>query len=83
MNAKLYLSLIPILQVGHILFSDLLVRNGLCNSVTTPESFEEKVDTLLQEKPQVDEEKVYKELGVRKDWQDVLVNLVTSTGVKE
>ena len=66
-NAKFVLSGIPTLQIGHETFSDILVKNGFCPSVTTAEQFEEVMKSNFKMVP--DETKIYQLLGVQPDWK--------------
>lgn len=69
MGPQFALAGIPMVQVGHQTYEDVMVRSGICPSVTTIEDFA-KILTLLNTAE--DRESIYKTIGIREDWFEVL-----------
>ncbi len=69
MGPQFALAGIPIIQVGHNTYEDILVRNHLCPSATTSSEF---VKAFLEVKPEaISEERqqlLFKGLGITSDW---------------
>lgn len=78
MGPQFILAGIPCLQVGHKTYPDVIVRGGLCPSVTDSKAF---VEQVLKTQPiEVTDEKrnaIYKSLGIRDDWFQVLKKALT------
>lgn len=72
-NAKSVLLDIPTIQVER--FDDTLVRNGICESVSTSELFLKAVNAPAVA---IDQEKIYKLLGVRNNWAEILYKALTN-----
>jgi len=70
---QIALANIPYMQVGHAIYRDVLIKNGLCKSVTTPSDFIETLNQLLYhpttKKPEIAEQKVLKGLGLSNRWR--------------
>jgi hypothetical protein len=72
MGPQFVLAGIPTIQVGHKMFEDILVRGGLCPSVTSASDFVEaarmiKPEALSEEQRRI----ILKGLGIRDDWFEV------------
>lgn len=65
MGPQLALAGIPIVQVGHQTYEDVMVRSGICPSVTKGEDF---VEILQNLKSPEDKESIYQSIGIREDW---------------
>jgi hypothetical protein len=66
MGSLFALAGIPTLQVGHKTYEDLLVREGICPSVTNGVDFACAIEAL---KPaEISQEEIEKSLGIHKDW---------------
>lgn len=75
LSAQFVLAGIPTAQVAHRAFQDLLVRGGLCRSVTEYEQFDALIDGLIAGKLEgVDLEKIDRGLGFHSDWLQRLFN---------
>lgn len=73
MGPLLTLANLPLIQVGHKTYFDLLVKNGLCPSVTGTSSFITALQKLAPiERSEEDQKRIYQSLGIRVDWLDVL-----------
>ncbi len=74
---------IPTLQVGHETFKDVLVRGGLCQSVTNASDFV-KAASALKSVPVTEEQRriIFKSLGIKEDWFR-LFKLALQLSVKE
>lgn len=60
---------IPTIQVAHETYSDILVRNGLCPSVTNPTDFITAIAAIKPvEVSEMQRRTIYKGLGIREDW---------------
>jgi hypothetical protein len=69
MGPQLALTGIPIVQVGHQTYEDVMVRSGICPSVTKREEFTETLQNL---KLSDDKESIYLSIGIREDWLERL-----------
>lgn len=70
---QIALAKIPYMQVGHKTYPDVLVRNGLCPSVTTAEGFAETLEQLIEQSPKDDPEadkKILDGLGIQSNWAE-------------
>lgn len=64
---------IPMAQVGHKTYEDVVVRNKLCPSVTNSIDFVKVITSMKSEPVCEDRQKViFKSLGIREDWFDLL-----------
>lgn len=72
MGPQFVLSQIPVIQIGHEMYEDILVRNHLCASVSTPIHFIEVLDGLEKARDDSRPDVIFKSLGIRKDWFEVL-----------
>ena len=78
-NAKFLLSGIPTLQIGHEVYPDILVKNGLCKSATTPKEFQSFIASLPNGPLQVDTMKIYELLGIKENWSEILIQTVQTS----
>lgn len=69
MGPQFVLAGIPTIQVGHEVYEDILVRNGLCHTATTPEALTVALTDL--EAPS-NETQILDGLGISPDWADRL-----------
>lgn len=65
MGPQLALAGIPIVQVGHQTYEDVMVRSGICPSVTKREDFAGVISSL---KTTQEKESIYQSIGIQKDW---------------
>jgi hypothetical protein len=72
---------IPTIQVGHNTNADILVKNGLCPTVTTADGLIDAF-TSLQKKVKFDDEIIKHNLGIR-NWQENLERAVNSSPLHE
>lgn len=64
---------IPIIQVGHKTYEDILIRGGLCPSATNSANFVRLINEVKQETLSEEQRKlVFKNLGIKGDWFDRL-----------
>ena len=66
--AQFILAGIPTIQAGHNTYEDLLIRNHLCESVTTAE----ELQAALEKAKVPNEQKLLEDLGVRSNWPELL-----------
>jgi len=64
MAPAILLAGIPLLQVAHATYEDILIRNSLCSSVTTATAFAQALPSL---KPTTSPQ-LLSDLGIREDW---------------
>ncbi len=81
MGPQFALAGIPMLQVGHKTYEDVMVRSGMCPSVTNGEDFAEQIakmePTLMSEEQR---QAIYKIIGIRDDWFERLKVELCSNG---
>lgn len=75
MGPQLALAGIPIVQIGHQTYEDVMVRSGICPSVTKSEEF---ADILQNFKLSEDKELIYQSIGIREDWLERLKSEINS-----
>ncbi|MBS0629201.1 MAG: hypothetical protein JSS30_03125 [Verrucomicrobia bacterium] len=69
MGPQFALAGIPMLQVGHKTYEDVMVRSGLCPSVTNGADFAEKITQMKPIEIGAEQRQaIYKSLGIRHDW---------------
>ena len=74
MCAQFALSGIPVVQIGHEPYLDLLVKNGLCPSIVNEEQLSYVILKKTYNVP-IPKDVVLNALGVRDNWLDVLKRL--------
>jgi hypothetical protein len=74
MGPQFLLAGIPVIQVGHHVYEDILVRNHLAPAAT---SIAELIKAL-GEKPQIAKTPLLRDLGIREDWKERLTNRLSS-----
>jgi hypothetical protein len=74
MAPQFALARIPVMQIGHETYRDVLVKNDLCSSVTSAPAFIITLSKMFSEtNSQSDgDQKVWKGLGIQKNWKDNL-----------
>lgn len=70
MGPQFILAGIPTIQIGHEPFQDILVKNGLCPSVTTSHHFLKALDT--QHQGEIPREIIFNGLGIKENWLEIL-----------
>jgi hypothetical protein len=73
MGPQFVLCKIPAIQIGHEPYLDVLVRNRLAPSVTTPDAFVKALRSLSS--PNLSRSYLMEELGIAPDWAKKLQNL--------
>lgn len=69
MGPLLALAGVPLIQVGHTVYEDILVREGLCATVTTPTDLFRAVSAISSLPVTEDRRKsIHRALGIRADW---------------
>ncbi len=69
MGPQFVLAGIPTIQVGHEVYEDILVRNGLCHTATTADALTYALSHLNVD---IDETQILDRLGISLDWADHL-----------
>lgn len=72
MGPQIVLAGIPIVQIGHESYQDILVRNHLAPSVTNPQQFKISIKELSHPQKEVHREQILESLGIKKDWLQIL-----------
>jgi len=77
MGPQFILAGIPMVQVGHNTYEDILVKNNLCPSVTNSSAFL-SATAKIERTPQTKEQKeaLFKSLGIRADWLNTFEQLI-------
>lgn len=75
-NTKILLSGIPIFQVAHEKYSDVLVKNDLCKSAVSSHEFSDALKDAIDNPVNVDASLVYQLLGIKKDWEWTLIRTI-------
>lgn len=72
MGPQFALAGIPMVQVGHNTYEDVMVRSGLCPSVINKKDFAEAI-AKMQPVVVMEEQRqsIYKNLGIREDWFEI------------
>lgn len=79
MGPQFVLAGIPVVQIGHETYEDVLVRNQLCSSVTQPEQLEKViVDLQKNRKKEFDQKVILDGLGIKQNWLNLLQNLIVN-----
>ncbi|MBS0633983.1 MAG: hypothetical protein JSR37_00790 [Verrucomicrobia bacterium] len=73
MGPQFVLAGIPTSQIGHERYEDVLVRNSLINSITTPEELEAALGSSTSQK--IPREQVLAGLGITPEWPNILHKL--------
>lgn len=74
MGPQFVLAGIPVVQIGHDNYEDILVRNDLASRVTCAKQFVNIIEDLdRKDKPQED---LLSKLGIREDWAEVLLKVI-------
>lgn len=81
MGPLMALAHIPTLQIAHETYSDVLVRNHLCGSVTNANDFMNQLDQLSEKKSE-NLSMLYQSLGINDQWFNVLENQLDQNGVQ-
>lgn len=76
---QLVMAGMPTLQVTHKTYPDLAIRSGLVPSVTRARTLYEQANTHLTTPPRYLPTDVYNKLGIREDWEDVLMHALNIT----
>lgn len=69
MGPQFVIAEIPTIQVGHEIYSDILVRSGLAPSATDATTLK---DALKKTPPSLNKEQLLNLIGIRADWEDRL-----------
>ncbi|MDB6081453.1 MAG: hypothetical protein JWO53_725 [Chlamydiia bacterium] len=80
MAATFALASIPTIQIAHEPYPDVLVRNGLCPSIQEAGTFCKTLNEITQNggKEADNEALIFKGLGIRKNWDTILIETVTN-----
>ena len=70
MSPLFYFSGVPTFQVGHESYPDVLIRTGLCQSIT---KHSEISQILSPPQTTIDEQKISAEIGYKENWRDILL----------
>lgn len=68
------------MQIGHEIYEDILVRNGLCPSITQVDQLLGVIENLNKQQGEIPKELIFKGLGIKEDW---LQNLKTAIGAED
>lgn len=79
MGPQFVLSGIPTIQVGHEVFKDILVVNGLCSSATNGPDFIKALNEIKSQRS-LDKNVIKKGLGLLPDWQERLIQGLSNEG---
>lgn len=82
MGPQFLLAGIPVVQIGHEKYSDVLIKNHLCSSVTDARGFLsvlDKLDQLLDSKNA--KYKIYQSLGIDPNWSQNLLKGLQETAL--
>jgi hypothetical protein len=80
MGPQFALAGIPMVQVGHQTFEDVLVRGGICPSVTCASDFVKAIEEIKPVTVSVDQRKIiYQNLGIKENWYQILKQSLTNT----
>lgn len=82
MGPQFALAGIPMLQVGHNTYEDVMVRSGLCPSVTNREDFMEAI-AKMQPAVVTEEQRqsIYKSIGIRADWFEIFKQALLDSAI--
>jgi len=75
MGPQLALAGIPIVQVGHQTYEDVMVRSGICPSVTSPEEF---LGVIAKLEAATEKESIYQSIGFHEGWLERLKSVINS-----
>lgn len=77
MGPQFVLAGLPVAQVGHETYEDVLVRGKLCSSVTSSADFVQSI-TAMEPKAVTEEQKIqiFKSMGMNENWFEVLKQVV-------
>lgn len=71
MGPQFLLAGIPVIQIGHETYADILVRNNLCPSVTEADKLEDVICNL-ESGESLNRDVILGELGIKSDWLEIL-----------
>ncbi len=77
MGPQFVLAGLPVIQIGHETYEDVLVKNHLCPSVTHASSFLTTLDYIFKQPHQYSiqrEQQIWAGLGINKKWKEILQN---------
>lgn len=72
MGPQFVLEGIPAVQIGHETYEDILVRNNLAPTITTPEGFAQVLETLEKVRKVPEKDLILRSLGIKEDWPKAL-----------
>ena len=81
MAPQFVLAGIPVMQIGHETYADVLVRNNLCTSVTSAPALIETLDQILKDASEKNVEahkRIEEGLGIQANWKENLINSLDS-----
>ncbi len=81
MAPQLALAEIPVIQIGHETYPDILTRNQLAFSVTSASELVCAITRLKEVKKTLPKKLIFKALGIKKDWRIALERAIKRNGI--
>ena len=78
MGPQFVLAGIPVIQIGHEPYLDIVVQNNLAPSVTTAGALIETLTKGAKDSPSVDERLILDKLGIKEKWGEILQQALSS-----